>query len=109
MDIPSTSVEDEKKKIKNEMKAVKTCALVLGIFLLSWIPYMIVVGLQMFCGMSENRIVEPVRGLFACLTFVNSAVNPFIYAVRMKHFRAEAKKIFRVSLNTVNIHSADNE
>ncbi|XP_017291686.1 trace amine-associated receptor 1-like [Kryptolebias marmoratus] len=79
-----------------ERKATKTLAIVLGAFLMCWLPFFLCFSLQLLGGVSV-----PVYETFNWLALFNSMLNPFIYAFFYQWFRSAFKiiifgKIFQV-------------
>ncbi|XP_035384934.1 trace amine-associated receptor 1-like [Electrophorus electricus] len=76
---------------KTEIKATKTLAIVIGVFLLFWTPYFICAVVDPFIGYIIPNIVYD---LFAWVGYSNSTCNPIVYAFFYSWFR----KSFRVIL-----------
>ena len=80
------SNNQEQMKVAKESKSAKTLAIVVGGFILSWLPFFIIYVLE--------AVVEPgtlSKALFDSITWLgyfNSAINPFIYAFCSKPFRS---------------------
>ena len=88
-----------------EYKAAKTTGLVIGAFLLCWFPFSVVFVIHPWCG----DTCDAVRGAFAWLGFVNSAVNPFIYALTNSSFKMTFMKILCFMKNRRSQASAKTE
>lgn len=76
-----------------ELKLAKSLALVLFLFAVSWLPLHILNCITLFCPSCDNSM---------CLLYVaillshgNSAVNPIVYAFRIKKFRNAFAKIWK--------------
>ena len=86
-------------------KAAITVAIVIMFFLLFTLPMMVVTvteAVMDVAGLCELEERVDRGSIWALLvSFSNSAVNPFIYAIRKREFRAAFKKILRRG-NTVN-------
>uniref|UniRef100_A0A8B9KWH1 G-protein coupled receptors family 1 profile domain-containing protein n=1 Tax=Astyanax mexicanus TaxID=7994 RepID=A0A8B9KWH1_ASTMX len=67
----------------SEIKAAKTLGLVIFVYLTCWIPYYV-------CSLSTLSIVWTV---FGWLVFMNSAMNPLMYAIFYPWFRTSVKFI----------------
>ncbi|XP_068199400.1 trace amine-associated receptor 1-like [Antennarius striatus] len=75
---------------KMERKATKTLAIVMGVFLLSISPYCLLVVLQhLFHNPAPFSLIEALNWI----TFLNSMLNPLIYAFFYKWFRVAFKQI----------------
>uniref|UniRef100_A0A8C9XC52 Trace amine associated receptor 1 n=1 Tax=Sander lucioperca TaxID=283035 RepID=A0A8C9XC52_SANLU len=75
---------------KNERKATKTLAIVMGVFLLCLTPYFLCIVFQ---PLSYNPPPVPVIETLNWLTLSNSTLNPFIYAFFYSWFRSAFKMI----------------
>ncbi|XP_074641417.1 putative G-protein coupled receptor No18 [Tubulanus polymorphus] len=68
-----------------ERKAAKTLAVVVGVFILCWLPFFLVYVIEPFC---KSCYVHPILlGFVTWLGYVNSCMNPFIYAFSNRDFR----------------------
>ncbi|KAK6474768.1 trace amine-associated receptor 1-like [Huso huso] len=70
--------------MKKERKAAKTLSIIMGIFLVCWLPFFSVNITDPFMGYSTSPVVLEV---FLWLGYVNSSTNPFLYAFFNKSFR----------------------
>jgi len=68
-----------------ENKAAKTLAIVVGGFVICWLPFFVLYVVEPFC--LSCRVSDAVRSALTWLGYANSLVNPFIYATYNKHFR----------------------
>ncbi|XP_036003535.1 trace amine-associated receptor 1-like [Fundulus heteroclitus] len=66
-----------------ERKATKTLAIVMGVFLMCWLPFFLCFSFQLLGGVSV-----PVYETLNWLTLSNSMLNPFIYAFFYCWFRS---------------------
>ena len=81
---------------KQEFKAAKTTAVVLGIFYLCWAPSIFCVCLQLSLNKVHSPLWNVIRGVLTLFSIFNSALNPIVYAYRMPAIRQEAKKLFGI-------------
>ncbi|XP_047243621.1 trace amine-associated receptor 1-like [Girardinichthys multiradiatus] len=86
------SIQDTAKSAVNisnmERKATKTLAVVMGVFLMCWLPFFLCFSFQLLGGVSV-----PVFESLNWLTLTNSMLNPFIYAFFYSWFRSAFKMI----------------
>ncbi|KAG2467656.1 adenosine receptor A1b [Polypterus senegalus] len=88
----SANSTDPKKYYGKELKLAKSLALVLFLFAASWLPLHILNCITLFCPSCKNPMILTYIAIF--LTHGNSAVNPIIYAFRIKRFRTAFLKIW---------------
>ena len=74
-------------KLAKEQKAAKTLGIVVGVFIICWLPFFIT---NVLIGICNERCVinkEIIMPIFTWLGYINSGVNPIIYALSMRDFR----------------------
>ncbi|CAL4065088.1 unnamed protein product, partial [Meganyctiphanes norvegica] len=73
-----------KMSLSREMRASKTLGIVMGVFVICWLPFFIMYLIVPFCDNCFNARVEQ---LIIWLGYINSAVNPVIYTSFNLDFR----------------------
>ncbi|XP_039175104.1 adenosine receptor A1 isoform X2 [Crotalus tigris] len=94
-----------------ELQIAKSLALVLFLFALCWLPLHICNCVNLFSVKSEA--LEKFTSIAICMTHWNSAMNPIVYAFRIKKFRTTFLQIWnqyfycKVDKNANNIGNTD--
>ncbi|KAJ7998901.1 hypothetical protein DPEC_G00209780 [Dallia pectoralis] len=89
----TASHTDPRRYYGKELKLAKSLALVLFLFAISWLPLHILNCVTLFCpDYFKHKFFIYVAIL---LTHGNSAVNPIVYAFRIKKFRSAFQKIWK--------------
>lgn len=84
---------DGDKYYRKELKLAKSLALVVFLFILCWMPVHIMNCIRLFCKTCKIPKMTMYIGIF--MSHVNSALNPLVYAFRMKRFRETLIQITR--------------
>jgi hypothetical protein len=77
---------------KERRAAITLGVLIIG-FIVCWTPYMVLVIIQNIFG---HQVPSIFYGIFTFMGFLNSLINPIIYAVRNPAFRRAFKKVINV-------------
>ncbi|XP_033125516.1 dopamine receptor 2-like [Anneissia japonica] len=78
--------------MKQEHKAAKTLGIVMGIFVICWLPFFVTSPLSAIC-IECIKYPQLIIPIMTWLGWSNSALNPFIYAFVSRHFRMAFYKI----------------
>lgn len=90
----TASHTDPRRYFGKELKLAKSLALVLFLFAISWLPLHILNCITLFCPACEKP--DFLIYIAIILTHGNSAVNPIVYAFRIKKFRTAFRKIWKL-------------
>lgn len=74
-------------KLAKEQKAAKTLGIVVGVFILCWLPFFVLNVILGICGTECVYSPEIIFPIFTWFGYINSGVNPIIYALSMRDFR----------------------
>ncbi|XP_048224379.1 5-hydroxytryptamine receptor 1A [Perognathus longimembris pacificus] len=83
-----------KMALARERKTVKTLGIIMGTFILCWLPFFIVALVLPFCDKSCH-MPELLGAIINWLGYANSLLNPIIYAYFNKDFQNAFKKIVK--------------
>lgn len=81
------SLSRKLSKLSREKKAAKTLGIVMGVFIVCWLPFFVVNLLSGFCDDSCVFKNQPLSSVVAWLGWINSGMNPVIYACWSRDFR----------------------
>ena len=84
------NIKAQVKRFRMETKAAKTLAIIVGLFILCWLPFFTMYLIRAFC---DDCIPTLLFSVLFWLGYCNSAVNPMIYALFSKDFRFAFKRI----------------
>ncbi|CRK89026.1 CLUMA_CG002666, isoform B [Clunio marinus] len=84
------NIKAQVKKFRMETKAAKTLAIIVGLFILCWLPFFTLYLIRPFC---EDCINQILFSVVFWIGYCNSAINPMIYALFSKDFRFAFKRI----------------
>ena len=87
---PNVGISRKISKFAKEKKAAKTLGTVMGIFIICWLPFFITNVISGVCGQLNIDCISNPHIVFPTLTWLgwlNSCMNPFIYASCSNDFR----------------------
>ncbi|KAJ9597916.1 hypothetical protein L9F63_011203, partial [Diploptera punctata] len=84
------NIKAQVKRFRMETKAAKTLGIIVGGFIVCWLPFFTMYLVRAFC---EDCIHHLVFSILFWLGYCNSAINPCIYALFSKDFRFAFKRI----------------
>ncbi|RWS02230.1 putative G-protein coupled receptor No18-like protein [Dinothrombium tinctorium] len=79
----------ESSRLRQEKKAARQLGVILGAFTLCWLPYVIVFIITGYCAC----ISHSVHTIVIWLGYVNSTINPFLYALCNDNFKNAFRKL----------------
>ena len=88
--------KDSNKKSERENIAAKTIGSVLGVFIICWLPLIVIP--MIFRYSAASRIVRRALKWAQTVALCSSAVNPVIYSLKTQIFKQELRKFFRIAL-----------
>lgn len=74
----------------SDHKAAVTLGIIMGVFLLCWVPFFIMNPIAAFC---DNCIPKVAFQILTWLGYANSALNPIIYSIFNQEFRDAFRRI----------------
>ena len=91
---PSISSFQQSTNARSNAKAARTMAIVILLTVLFWTPNIVMTILNFFA-QGECASIEIFKIWVCCasVAFISSAINPFVYSIRMRDFRAAIKRI----------------
>lgn len=92
------------KVLKQETKAAKTLAIIMGVYLVCWFPFFLFNLADVFVGYKIHYVPWCVA---LWLGYANSTINPFLYGFFNRAFKRAFLRIFRLRL-CIQGHDYDN-
>ena len=87
------SAKERKVYLKN-VQAFKTTAMFVGAFFFCWVPYSSVSIVAFLCESCRFNIPSEASVVLLMFGYLNSALNPFLFAFRSKRFKAVYPNVF---------------
>ncbi|RUS80725.1 hypothetical protein EGW08_011511, partial [Elysia chlorotica] len=87
---PANVIKIHMQKFNREKKAAKTLAIIVGAFILCWLPFFTIYLVGAFC---DSCIPPVVFSVTFWLGYCNSAMNPCVYGLFSKDFRFAFRKL----------------
>lgn len=83
---------------KSERKAAKTLSTLLLVFIVTWLPYNVLVLIKTLSG-GEDQVPEKIWNFSYYLCYINSTINPLCYALCNAQFRRTYMRILKCRLS----------
>lgn len=103
-DLLHASHSPHQKKLRfqlaKERKASTTLGIIMSAFVVCWLPFFVLALVRPF--MEEGSIPDAVSALFLWLGYVNSLLNPIIYATLNRDFRKPFQEILFFRCSNLN-------
>ncbi len=75
---------------KRQMMIIKACLLLFATFYISWLPFLVILGIQLYSGQLEEDSPMVTAQYFTMLLVpINSLANPVIYGYRLPDLKSE--------------------
>nr|XP_006815470.1 PREDICTED: 5-hydroxytryptamine receptor 1-like [Saccoglossus kowalevskii] len=88
----TTGLTQKLQRFNKEKKAAKTLGIVVGVFIVCWLPFFMLLPITSICGKSCFP-PELVFKIAFWLGYCNSCLNPIIYALSNRSFKRAFKRI----------------
>ena len=86
---------EEKKLYSRNVQAAKTISIFVGAFFCCWVPYSSISMVATLCESCADHIPIKVRTVLLMFGYLNSALNPFLFAFRNSRFKATYNMVFK--------------
>ncbi|CAH1781918.1 unnamed protein product [Owenia fusiformis] len=90
------------KTDKTNMKRIKTLGVIMGTFIVCWLPFFICAVIRAFCECPQTCIPRWVNGFVQWLGYLNSLFNPVIYVICNREFRKPFKELLSCRCRGIN-------
>lgn len=88
--------EHRKRSLKKDLHIAYTIALIIGVFVICWLPFFLTILLYRWCNTCTAFVYDMrVLMIVKMLHYGNSALNPIIYSVRNRSFSHAFKRILK--------------
>ena len=93
------SVQSNTVNVLKSRKSAVTVLYVYGLFVISYLPVLVIMLTQTFTGF--NKTTKVAFNYVATAVFINSFLNPVVYCWRIREIRRAVKNVFRMNQNEV--------
>ena len=92
----------ESKRTLQQKKVTRVFLWILVLFLVCYIPATIIVYILQFCATCHCESIHVMRDTTFYLLTVNSCMNPFVYALKNKHYRHALTQVWKNSRGSMS-------
>ena len=82
----------EKRVYLRNVRAAKTISIFVAVFFFCWVPHSSISITANLCKSCQAKIPHEVRVIFVMFGYLNSALNPFLFAFRNRRFKKQCRK-----------------
>ena len=82
----------EKRVYLRNVRAAKTISIFVAVFFFCWVPHSSISITANLCKSCQAKIPDQVRVVFVMFGYLNSALNPFLFAFRNRRFKKQCRK-----------------
>lgn len=93
--------KDHRKLLAGETKAIKTLGVITGAFIVCWLPFFVLALIKAICGNNDCSVPHWLDGLVLWLGYLNSALNPLLYAKYNRDFRIPFREMLCCRFKTL--------
>jgi len=99
--------EKERISLSRERRAARTMSVVMGAFVLCWLPFFLMYVVMSFCESCDRNTDPRVVNFIVWLGYVNSSLNPLIYTVFNVDFRRAFSALLQPKCRRVTLRDRD--
>ena len=91
-----TTSQSQTTSFKNNLRATKNMAIIMGIFIICWTPFLVLSVMESLdpVGFRKLLFLRKFQSVALSMFMFNSVVNPFVYAVRFRNFNVAFRLMF---------------
>ncbi|CAM1296181.1 ser-2 (predicted) [Pycnogonum litorale] len=92
--------EKQRISLSRERRAARTMSIIMGVFILCWLPFFLMYVILPFCG-DDCYMSNRMKNFITWLGYVNSSLNPIIYTIFNLDFRKAFQRLLTFKCNKV--------
>ncbi|XP_071793239.1 histamine H2 receptor-like [Asterias amurensis] len=90
-------ISSRNRAVVDEHKATKMLASIMGCFIICWVPYFTIFTFIKLFDDTQNLVPEQLQMVVLWLGYVNSMLNPVLYAALNSEFKKAFRKLLRMT------------